>query len=480
MIKEKLEKVVKEILRNLCDNEYLDKLLYLFTFLFLKMLSDTWNWKKSEYEKKYPDYPERIERLMENQPFILRQDWEMIKSYLNYPNIGKFLQEYLHHLQKENPILEGIFDKMDWEKIESEPLKNMVQILDTVSLAIKDENDSAIWEEVIDEVLMGNIDSVENHKGDPSMDFTPRSTAQLLAYLMEVKLNESIADLVCGSGGLLLQAVDCVEDRKCQIWGQDINSRMVQLCQLNMILHGVLTAQIRQGNTIFQNDWKEQADVILANPPFSITNSIKKIEEETFLGSRESYPYGIPPAARADYGFIQKMLQRLKPDGRMVTLIALGALSRTGVEEKIRENMVRDNVVDTVILLPPNLFKNTSIKTCIMVLKKNRAQSDILFIDASDEYEKGRTQNQLGVKNQENILNWYHERRTKDGICYVATQKEVLENHGNLSVMKYVEEKKVDERINLEQLRMEIRDKEEQLRILQNKKEFYFSKLNNE
>lgn len=155
-------------------------------------------------------------------------------------------------------------------------------------------------------------------------------------------------------------------------------------------------------------------------------------------------------------------------------------MSRTGEERRIRMNMIEDNVIDSVILLPPNLFKNTLIKTCIIILKKNKRQSDILFIDASNEYEKGKLRNKMGKENLEHILEWFDRRETIEGISYVAAQQEVLEKDGNLSVMKYVTRKKENEKIDLRELRAQIRVKEQQLEMLKDKKEYYLCQLRKE
>lgn len=478
--KQEFRNLISYMSKELIEIEYMQKLFYIFTLIFFKVTSDTWIYKEKEYKEKYPNHMERVNRLMRNQPILIEKKWDYIYNAISYPKLGEVLNDYIIQLAIKNSYLYEICLNCDFRKIEYRNLLNIIETLNKESLEIKSDKDSKLLADVLDEVLMEHKWVKDLYKGNAGNNFTPKGVIQLLTRLSKIKENQKIADLVCGSGGLLIEACNMVKDRKCEIYGQENNKDILEFCKLNMLLHGICDAKINLGNTILDQNYIEKFDVIVANPPFSTSNSIKRIAEEEpdLFYYRGKYPYGIPPASKADYAFIQNMLQALKETGRMSTIIALGALSRVGAEEQIRKNMVKDNVVDSIILLPQNLFRNTLIKTCIMVLDKNKVQSDILFIDASNEFEKGKLQNKIGEKNLKHILEYYERRENIESISYVATQQEVLENNANLSVNKYVEERKKE--INLRQIEMKIKDVEEQLKIVKDKKKFYFYKLNKE
>ena len=475
--KQKLREVVIDILQDLKNKEYMDKLFYLFTLIFLKMYGDTWEFKEKQYKEKYYNHRERVNRIMENQPIVLIEKWNNIYEASVYPEINTYLHYYLVKLEEKNTILQGIFSEIDWNLLESRVLRSIIEKLNNSYLGIENEAEAKEFIDVVDEVVIENKLGIDTYNSSAGEEFTAKSVAKLIVKLADIKENEKIGDLVCGSGGLLIQATKMVENRKCQLYGQDIDKKVLRFCRLNMILHQIYDADIKKENTIAKmNTTEEMFDVIIANPPFSVSNSIKIIaqEDEDIL---KKYPYGIPPASKADYAFIQSMLQSLKNNGKMVTVISLGALTRGGAEQQIRVEMVKDNIIDSIILLPTNLFKNTPIKTCIMVLNKNKAQSDILFIDASNEYKKEKYQNVMEQQNLDKILQLYNNRRTVKEECYLATQKEVLDNMGNLSVTKYIEQKEYKE-VSLEQIKVQINDIEERLKLLNSEKEIYFSRLN--
>lgn len=456
---------------------YLDKLLYFLVLLFLKLTFDTLEYREEMYKNRYKGNSNKIKRLMKHQPIMIEEKWDYIYNKSKYIEFGINLNEYLQRLERRNPCLEGIFKEVDFSTIKYEKLKDIVEKLNQIDLKIIEENDEEILENTIEEILVnGRIDGVD-YRMAPGNDFTPKDISDLISELVNIKENEKVADLVCGSGGLLLRVISKITNNRVQIYGQEKERKICKICRLNILLHGIYDAEIKQVDTITENLNSEKFDVIIGNPPFSMQNNLKeKAEIENQFFYNKKYPYGIPPASKGDYAFIQNMLEVLKENGRMATIISLGALSRTGAEEKIRINMIKDNIIDTIILLPPNLYHNTGIRTAIMILKKDKMQSDILFIDASKNFQKGKLQNYIDRENIKFIVEKYNERKTINGICYLASAKEVLENNGNLSVNKYVLEKNENE-IDIEKLRLEINDTEELLEILKNKKEFYINKL---
>ena len=214
---------------------------------------------------------------------------------------------------------------------------------------------------IIEEVITNSQFEGKFFKTNAGEDFTPLDVADLIAELLNVKENEKVADLVCGSGGLLLKAIENVPNGKVKIFVQDQNQRVLQFCRLNLLLHGIYDFNYNVADTIHYNFIKEKFDAQVANIPFSMQNDIKKNyqEGEFSMLYSEKYPYGLPPSSKADYAFIQIMLNHLQDNGRMAVIAPLGALSRPGAEEEIRKNMIKSNIIETIILLPPNLFKNT-------------------------------------------------------------------------------------------------------------------------
>lgn len=479
MKRENINNILLDIVEELKQFTYIEQLLYLYIFIFLKVNLDTLQFQKQKYEQKYGNQSEKIQRLMNAQPIITKQDWICIYNKRQEIDFGSYINDFLHKLEEINPCLKEVFTEINFNKIPNIKLKNIIEKLNDICLAIKEEEDRKILEGAIEKITF----LLEEENGTQGMmagnSFTPKNVIKLMTNVSNIKENDNVADLVCGSGGLLIQAVKQIEKQKVQLYGQEKDLEISKVCKLNLLLHEVYDAEINKTDTIKDLFTDRKFDIVLGNPPFSLSNNLKRsIEEEKEIAYDIRYKYGIPPASKADYAFIQTMLYYLKSDGIMSTIVSLGALSRTGAEKNIRINMINDNVVDTIILLPPNLFLGTAIKTCIMICRKNKIQRDILFIDASKYYEKGKLQNYLSEENIKYIIEIYHQRKTIEGISYLASLKEVLENEGNLSVNKYVIEQQ-GEIVNIEQLRVEINDIEEQLKVIKDKKKFYAEKLYN-
>lgn len=479
MERETLKGIFLYILEQLRQFNYLKQLLYIYTFIFLKVNLDTLEFKKQKYEQKYENQSQKIERLMNAQLIITKQNWNYIYNRRQERDIGSYINDFLQQLEEMNPCLKKVFTNINFNEIPNIKLKNIIERLNNTCFAIKKEEDREILQEAIEKTTFLLEEETGTQRMIAGNSFTPKNIIELMTSVLNIKENDKIADLVCGSGGLLVQAMKQIEKQKVQLYGQEKDEEVYKICKLNLLLHEVYDAEISKTDTIKDQITTEKCDVVIGNPPFSISNNLKEsIQETNQITYSARFPYGIPPASKADYAFIQVMLQALKQDGIMCTIIGLGALSRVGAEKSIRINMINDNVVDTIILLPHNLFQGTAIKTCIMICKKNKIQRDILFIDASKQYEKGKLQNYLSEENIKNIIEIYNKRETIKGVSYLASLKEVLKNEGNLSVNKYVIEQK-EEKVNIEQLKVEINDIEEQLKVVKDKKKFYAEKLCN-
>ena len=285
--------------------------------------------------------------------------------------------------------------------------------------------------------------------------FTPQEVGELLAriVIMDKTSVNKVYDPACGSGGLLLKFAKILgkENVREGFFGQEINLTTYNLARINMFLHNINynNFSIERGDTLIHPaHWNDEPfDAIVSNPPYSIKWAGKSnpilINDERFA------PAGIlAPESKADLAFTMHMLSWLSPKGTAAIVEFPGVLYRGGAEQKIRQYMIDNNFVDTVIQLPPDLFFGTSIATCILVLKKNKSDNNILFVDATDECVRTTNKNKLSDENIENIVSLLKDRKSVENKSYLATYEEVKDNDYNISVNSYLrantEDKKID------------------------------------
>lgn len=291
--------------------------------------------------------------------------------------------------------------------------------------------------------------------------YTPQEVSMVLAKLVTTgkKKLKSVYDPTCGSGSLLLRVAKEVEEVN-DFYGQELNRTTYNLARMNMILHGVHYRKfdIKQEDTLEHPQHREDRfEAIVANPPFSAKWSANQL----FMSDDRFSQYGkLAPKSKADFAFVQHMVYHLAENGQMAVVLPHGALFRGSAEGHIREYLIKEkNYLDAVIGLPANIFYGTSIPTCIMVYKKCRENpDDILFIDASEHYDKVKTQNVLTQANIDKIITTYRERKTEDKYSYVAPLSEVAENEYNLNIPRYVDAFEEEEPVDIEALATEIQD----------------------
>lgn len=272
--------------------------------------------------------------------------------------------------------------------------------------------------------------------------YTPQQVSKVLAKLVTVGKTrlKSVYDPTCGSGSLLLRVAREVDDVG-KFYGQELNRTTYNLARMNMILHGVHYSRfdIKQDDTLEHPQHPDlRAEAIVANPPFSANWSANPLH----LSDDRFSQYGrLAPASKADFGFVQHMAYHLDDNGVMACVLPHGVLFRGAAEGHIRQYLVEQcNYLDAVIGLPANIFYGTSIPTCILVLKKCREHDgDILFIDASQDFEKEKNQNYLREEDIERIVDTFVARTTTDKYSYVAPLAEVRENDYNLNIPRYVD-----------------------------------------
>ena len=282
--------------------------------------------------------------------------------------------------------------------------------------------------------------------------YTPQEVSKILAKIVTTDKQKlkSVYDPTCGSGSLLLRVAKEVKEVS-QFYGQELNRTTYNLARMNMIMHDVHYKKfdIKQEDTLERPQHIDKRfEAIVANPPFSSKWSSNNL----FMTDERFSQYGkLAPKSKADYAFVAHMIHNLDDNGTLALVLPHGALFRGGAEGHIREYLIREkNYLDAVIGLPSNIFYGTSIPTCIMVFKKNRNNKDVLFIDASEHYDKVKTQNVLREEHIEKIVNTYRNRKVEDKFSYVASNDELIENEYNLNIPRYVDTFEEEEQIDLE------------------------------
>jgi len=296
--------------------------------------------------------------------------------------------------------------------------------------------------------------------------YTPQEVSTVLARLVTVGKTKlkSVYDPTCGSGSLLLRVAKEVKEVS-HFYGQESNPTTYNLCRMNMIMHNVHYKKfdIKNEDTLERPQHIDMRfEAIVANPPFSSDWSASPL----FMSDDRFAAYGkLAPKGTADFAFVQHMIHQLADNGSMACVLPHGVLFRGGAEGHIREYLIKDrNYLDAVIGLPSNIFYGTSIPTCILVLKKKRQHSDnVLFIDASQHFEKVKTQNVLREGDITKIIKTFKSRANEDKYSYVASLDEIGENDFNLNIPRYVDTFEEEEAINLKSVSKELKKLESEM-----------------
>ena len=323
------------------------------------------------------------------------------------------------------------------------------------------------------EYLIGQFASETGKKAGEF--YTPQAVSQILTRIaisgQENKKGLSVYDPCMGSGSLLLNAKKyALEPIYIKYYGQELMTSTYNLARMNMFLHGIApeNQRLRNGDTL-DGDWptEEETDfnMVLMNPPYSA----KWSAAAGFLQDERFSDYGVlAPKSKADYAFLLHGLYHLKNNGTMAIVLPHGVLFRGAAEGKIREKLLRSGNIYAIIGLPANLFYNTSIPTCIVVLKKHRDGRDVLFIDASKKFDKGKKQNTMTDGHIDAIVDLYHKRETIDKESYLASFEDIEKNDFNLNIPRYVDNFEKEEEINLNELLKEMKQTDDEIKKAQN------------
>jgi type I restriction enzyme M protein len=347
----------------------------------------------------------------------------------------------------------GLFDDVDLtstklgsgENKKNEVIVEVLSLLDGIDFQLEDSKSDLLGDAY--EYLIGEFAAGAGKKGGEF--YTPAQISRLLAQIVSADKQriKSVYDPTCGSGSLLLRIGDYTEVST--YYGQELNPTTFNLARMNMILHGVHFDKfnIKQGDTLTDDEHPDlKSEVIIANPPF-----LPKRRDPALANDDRFSQYGrLAPKGAADYAFVTHMIYHLADNGTMAVVLPHGALFRSGAEGAIRKYIIeKQNYLDAVIGLPNNLFYGTSIPATVLVFKKCRQNDDdILFIDASKEFEKGKNQNRLTDENIKKIFETYINRSVVEKYSHRAKLAEIQENEYNLNIPRYVdtfeEEVKID------------------------------------
>ena len=374
-------------------------------------------------------------------------DIEMLQGAINditESTIGNDSQEDFDHL----------FDDMDLTSTKlgkdvKSRSKLIAKVMGNISEIDFSHEDSEI--DVLGDAYEYLISQFAANAGKKAGEFyTPQQVSKILAKIVTVGKERlrNVYDPTCGSGSLLLRVAK--EAKVSKFYGQELTSTTYNLARMNMLLHDVdyTNFDIKNDDTLEHPQHIEMKfEAIVANPPYSANWSA----DNKFLDDERFSAYGkLAPKSKADFAFIQHMIHQLADNGTMAVVLPHGVLFRGAAEGVIRKYLIEErNVLDAVIGLPANIFFGTGIPTVILVFKKNRENNDILFIDASNEFEKGKNQNNLTDENVEKIVNTFVNRETIDKYSYVASMDEIRENDYNLNIPRYVDTFEEEEPIDL-------------------------------
>ena len=362
----------------------------------------------------------------------------------------------------------GLFDDVD---VNSKKLgatvalrnKKLCEVLDKIGeldLGSFNENKIDVFGDAYEFLMTMYASSAGKSGGE---FFTPQEVSELLTRIAvhgKAQVNK-VYDPACGSGSLLLQAKKILGSDKIRqgFYGQEINLTTYNLCRINMFLHdvGFDKFDIACGDTLTSpQHWDDEPfEIIVSNPPYSIhwagDDNPLLINDERFSSAGV-----LAPKSKADFAFIMHSLSWLSSNGTAAIVCFPGIMYRGGAEQKIRKYLVDGNFIDCIIQLPDNLFYGTSIATCIMVLKKSKSDTNVLFIDASSQFTSATNNNRLSAENIRNILKAYTDRADIRYEAKLASYDDVKANGYNLSVSNYVEKEDKREKVDIKKLNAEI------------------------
>lgn len=468
---------------------------FILTMLFLKYISDVHRDKHEELSKQFDGNEQMIEAMMGSQSFKIPAGatfWDLYEKRHEAGN-GTRIDTALHAIEEANGAkLKNVFqdisfntDKLGDEKQKNEILRHLLEDFGKEKLDLRPSRVGTL--DVIGNAYEYLIKNFAASSGKSAGEFyTPAEVSDLLAVLLNPQPGDQICDPACGSGSLLMKCGKQVQknhngSKNYALFGQEAIGSTWSLAKMNMFLHGEDNHRIEWGDTIRNPKLQDSNggllhfDVVTANPPFSLDKWGHENAADDTWGRFER---GVPPKTKGDYAFILHMIETLKPQtGRMGVVVPHGVLFRGAAEGKIRTKLIEENLLDAVIGLPEKLFFGTGIPAAILIFKKHKNTNDVLFIDASREFQSGKNQNKLTEEHLTKIVDTYGNRETVDKYAYLASLDEIKENDYNLNIPRYVDTFEEEEEIDLMAVRSERLQLQNQLSELETKMEGYLKEL---
>lgn len=475
---------------------------YILTLLFVKYLSDVWKEKANELRIKYDGNEDMVKRQLKRERFFLpeQSSFDFLFENRNESNIGELIDIALTKLEDENRSkLAMVFRSISFNsetafgptKQRNQILKNLLTDLSELNL----EPSHLANNDVIGDSYEYLISMFAGEAGKKAGEFyTPSEVSTLLAKLINPQSGDRICDPACGSGSLLIKVAKEIEGKNYALYGQENNGSTWALARMNMFLHEEDNAEIAWGDTLNNPQLKEKDalmkfDIVVANPPFSLD---KWGAEQASTDEFNRFHRGIPPKSKGDYAFISHMIETTFEDkGKVGVIVPHGVLFRGSSEGKIRQQLIDENLLEAVVGLPANLFFGTGIPAAILIFNKAKGNNtNVLFIDASAEFESGKNQNKMADAHIQKIVAEFKKYQclpaldTESGevltekFSYRATLKDIQDNEYNLNIPRYIDTFEEEEQVDIKEVHTEIVDLKKQLAETEAKMEQYLKELN--
>jgi len=451
-----------DILRGKIDSSDYKK--YIFGLLFYKRISDVWD---EEYQKVISEYNDKtLAEADYNHRFQVPKDckWSVITE--TSENIGQKLNDIFDKITNVNsPKLDKIFDDLDFANKDRFPNETLQRLTNHFSQYNFGSN--YISSDLLGDAYEYLIKQFAADAGKKGGEFyTPREVERIIIGIVKPHKKDHVYDPTVGSGGFLLEAYNYLKDksdeqvaRTLYFYGQEINISTFAIAKINMFLHGLDSADIRRGDTLanpqFLNNigMLQTFDIVVANPPYSIKDWEFELFKSDKYGRTEGYDQ--PPMKNADYAFILHIIKSMNSNGRAGVVLPHGVLFRSGSEGRIREQIIKNDLLETVIALPAKLFYGTGIPAAILIFNRNKQEhkkDKILVIDGEHDYQEGKNQNFLRKQDVDKIIKAYDKYEDVGKYARVITLKEVKENDFNLNVRRYIDSSDEQSEINVKQV----------------------------
>lgn len=456
---------------------------YIFGLMFLKRASDQFfEEAKIAADQEGITLEEAIEDEDFHRFYIPQSAWwrEITKKT---ENIGQAIDQAFSAIEEHNSSLEGVMTAVhfgDSEKLPDNLLSRLLQHFNKYSLANADLESPDILGNSYEYLIREFADDSGKKGGE---FYTPKEVVQLLVQLIKPEAGNTIYDPTCGSGGMLIESAKYIASKggmvgefvDCTLKGQEKNLGTWAICKINMIVHNFKDSDIRKGDTLgspkhTQNGELETFDRVIANPPFSLSNWWEAAEvdlkndasgkpiapkyNEVVSDEYGRFKYGIPPRGYGDLAFLQHMLSVLKNNGKMGIVLPHGVLFRGGSEGKIREGLLKEDLIEAIVGLPSKLFYNTGIPASIIIINKSKPahlKNRVIFIDASNDYKEGKNQNTLSHENISKVVSSYDALQEVEKYMRVVQLQEIKENDYNLNIARYIDTSNAEEIIDIEE-----------------------------